>query len=72
MMRYDIDFTIDGEWHHTFGESTYPSDLNFEKGNYTEEGVSHNARLIIDAFMDMGHLHGYVNPSNIKVHIDKI
>ena len=72
MMRYDIDFTIDGEWHHTFGESTFPSDKDYDKHNYTYEDVKHNAEIIIGAYMDMGHLHGYVNPNNIKVHITKI
>ena len=72
MIRYDIDFTIDGKWHHTFGESTYPSDEDYDQHNYTLEGVKHNAEIIIGAYMDLGHLHGYVNPSNIKVYITKI
>ena len=72
MIRYDIDFTIDAEWYHTFGESTFPSDENYDKHNYTKEDIEHNAKIIIDSYMDMGHLHGYVNPSNIKVHITKI
>ena len=72
MMRYDIDFTIDDEWHHTFGESTFPSDKDYDKHNYTQEDVKHNAEIIIGAYMDMGYLHGDVNPNNIIVHISKI
>ncbi len=72
MIRYDIDFTIDGGWHHTSGESTFPSDENYDTHNYTYEDILHNAKIIIGAYMDMEQLHGRVNPDSINVVISKI
>lgn len=72
MIRYDIDFTIDGEWHHTSGESTFPSDDNYDAHNYTYEDILHNAIIIIGGYMGMEHLRGHVNPDNIEVQITKI
>ena len=72
MIHYEIDFTINGEWHHTCGDSTFPSDANFDSKNYSDADIVHNSEILIGAYMKMGHIKGYVDTSNISWSINKI
>ena len=69
MIHYEIDFKINNEWHHTFGDSTFPSDSDFENDNYTDRDIIQNAEIIIHQYMKKGHLIGYVSRDNIRCSI---
>lgn len=72
MIHYEIDFSIADRWYHTAGQSRFPSDANFDSGSYTNEDVLHYANILINAFMQMEHLSGYVNQDSIHCEIRKI
>ena len=70
-MHYEIDFSINGKWHHTCGESSFPTDENFAKNNYSNDDLIWNSRTIIDGYMKMENIVGNVDEGSITCRVSQ-
>lgn len=71
MMYYEIDFSINGQWHHTCGESSFPSDDNYAKKNYSNDDLIRNSRVLIGGYMKMENIVGDVDEGSISCRVTK-
>ncbi|MFR2609754.1 hypothetical protein [Alistipes putredinis] len=69
MAHYDVSFKLNGEMHHTCGDSTYPTKKNYEVKDYYESTVLENAMMFISGYMKAMRLDGRVDPRTVTIRI---
>lgn len=72
MILYEIDYFFDGKWEHTSGESTFPFEEDYNKGDYTQEDIDKHAYTFVEKKLQMEHRHGEIDSNKIHAKITKI
>lgn len=66
MIHYEIDYYFKGDWRHTNGESSFPSDQNFITGNYTQADLIDEAYSLVCSVLNFENKTGCVDKNKIS------
>lgn len=66
MAYYNVSFSIKGVKHYTTGESSYPTQENYEKGEYSVDICMTNAMMFIAGYKDVKKIEDQVYRQNVS------
>lgn len=69
MAYYRVSFLLNGERHYTGGDASYPTQKDYESGDYAESSVLDCAMMFVSGYMDIMKLEGRVNPHTVAIQI---
>lgn len=69
MAYYKVSFLLNGERYHTGGDASYPTQKDYESGDYAESSVLDCAMMFVSGYMDAMKLEGSVNPRTVTISI---